>query len=154
MRIPTLTRFSLAGFLLLFLSATVPGQSPGPAQQQYRINKIDFEGLRKVPKDRALEASKLKLDQEVDLFALRSAANRLHDTGWFNRVTYRQRGLTGLVMHTFLKGDDVISQNEHVFKISGGSFPICSVQLTGASIAAAAGSGFPSNQILRKGRLM
>jgi len=79
------------------------------AAQQFRLGEIEVEGLRKVGKDKVIEASGLKIGQEVDKNALKAAADRLHDTGWFNKVSYRYESAEGQVDVTFEVEEKVLS---------------------------------------------
>src|SRR5262245_15880942 len=99
------------GLLSLFWSLLSHGAS---AQQtsavaRYRLNQIEVEGLRNVGKDRVVEVSALKLEQEVDTDLLKAAVNRLYDTGWFNRVTYRYEYSAGRMDLTFVVEEKVLA---------------------------------------------
>jgi outer membrane protein assembly factor BamA len=73
------------------------------------VNKIEVEGLRKVNREKVIEASGLKIGQEVDMNAVKAAANRLHDSGWFNDVSYRYDFSEGQIDVTFVVEEKVLS---------------------------------------------
>lgn len=94
---------------LSLLLLTTVAFSQTTAAQQFRLGKIEVEGLRKVGKDKVIEASGLKIGQEVDTKALKAAADRLHDTAWFNKVSYRYEHTEGQVDVTFDVEEKVLS---------------------------------------------
>src|SRR5262245_17197396 len=107
MRKQWILRLAILGFSLLLLPTRVHGQTTAP--QQFRVNKIEVEGLRKVNKEKVIEASGMKIGQEVDMNAVKAAANRLHDSGWFNNVSYRYDFSEGRIDLTFVVEEKVLS---------------------------------------------
>jgi outer membrane protein assembly factor BamA len=95
-------KLSLLSLAPAVLSQTTP-------TQQFRLNKIEVEGLRKVDKEKVVEACGLKIGQDVDMGALKAAANRLHDSGWFTQVTYRYNFAEGQMDVTFEVEEKVLS---------------------------------------------
>ena len=107
MRMRWLLQIILLKLCLLSLAPVVPGQATAP--QQFRLSKIEVEGLRTVSKEKVIEACGLKIGQEVDLGAIKTAANRLHDSGWFTQVTYRYNFSEGQIDVTFEVEEKVLS---------------------------------------------
>jgi len=107
MRTRWLPRLVVLKLFLLLLSPVVFSQTTAP--QQFRLSKIEAEGLRKIGKDKVIEATGLKVGQEVDKNALKAAADRLHDTGWFNKVSYRYDSVEGQLDVTFDVEEKVLS---------------------------------------------
>src|SRR5262245_13894446 len=99
MRMRWLLHVVVLKLFLLLLAPVILGQTTAP--QQFRLNKIEVEGLRKVGKEKVIEACGLKIGQEVDMGALKTAANRLHDSGWFNKVSYSYQFAEGQIDVTF-----------------------------------------------------
>jgi len=106
---PTHWLLRMAALKLTLLSLLPLALGQTTAAQQFRVIKIEVEGLRKVDKDKVIEASGLKIGQEIDLSALKAAANRLHDTGWFNRVSYSYDQAEGQMNVTFEVEEKVLS---------------------------------------------
>ena len=97
----------LFNLLILPLGPSINGQDTTSATQ-YSLNKIEIVGLRKLSKEKVIEASNLKLGQMVDLTTIKTAANRLHDTGWFNSVTYQYQFAEGKIDVTFEVAEKVL----------------------------------------------
>jgi len=100
---------SLCLFNLCFfpLGPSVHGQATTSATQ-YILNKIEVVGLRKISQEKVIEASNLKLGQMIDLNMLKTAANRLHDTGWFNSVVYQYQFNEGRIDVTFEVAEKIL----------------------------------------------
>jgi outer membrane protein insertion porin family len=64
---------------------------PVAAQQNFKIAKIDFEGLNRLTADEVIANTGLKVGEPFSLAALDAAAQRLVDTGRFKNVAYRTR---------------------------------------------------------------
>ena len=107
MRMRWLLHIIVLKLCVLSLAPVVLGQATTP--QQFRLNKIEVEGLRTVSKEKVIEACGLKIGQEVDLGAIKTAANRLHDSGWFTQVTYRYNFSEGQLDVTFEVEEKVLS---------------------------------------------
>jgi len=82
--------------LLLVLSAW-----PGAAQQNFKIEKIEFEGLKRLPADEMIATTGLKVGDTFSLAALDAAAQRLVDSGMFKNVAYRTRPNKDQITITF-----------------------------------------------------
>ncbi len=108
MKISLLRSLRLMTMLLLLLAPSVFGQAGAPTSS-FRLNKIEVAGLRKISKDKVIEASNLKLGQDVDVSALKTAANRLQDTGWFNSVTFHYQFADGRMDVTFEVEEKVLA---------------------------------------------
>lgn len=61
------------------------------AAQNFKIAKIEFEGLSRLSTDEMIENTGLKVGEPFSLAALDAAAQRLLDTGLFKNVAYRTR---------------------------------------------------------------
>ena len=64
---------------------------PVAAQQNFKIAKIDFEGLNRVPADEMIATTGLKIGDSFSVESLDAAAQRLVDSGLFKNVAYRTR---------------------------------------------------------------
>lgn len=68
----------------------------GPAQpkETLKLVKIDFAGLNKRAPDAALAVCGLQVGQTVTQDDIEQAAQRLSDSGWFKKLSYRLKGAT------------------------------------------------------------
>jgi outer membrane protein insertion porin family len=64
-------------------------QSQG--SKSLRLDRLEFEGLKRYGKDQIVEASGLTIGQTVNEILLDESANRLVQTGFFKNVSYRLR---------------------------------------------------------------
>jgi len=83
-------RIMTALFVSLFLLGAdlrVPGQDP--ETQTFRLNKLDVNGLQKISREKFLEASGLRLGQNIKFADLKTVANKLYESGLFASVKYR-----------------------------------------------------------------
>ena len=64
---------------------------PVAAQQNFKIAKIDFEGLSRLSADEVIAHTGLKIGEPFSLAALDAAGQRLVDTGLFKNVGYKTR---------------------------------------------------------------
>lgn len=64
---------------------------PVAAQQNFKIAKIEFEGLNRQSVDEMIATTGLKVGEPFRLASLDAAAQRLVDTGFFKNVAYRTR---------------------------------------------------------------
>ena len=64
---------------------------PVAAQQNFKIAKIEFEGLNRVSADEMIATTGLKIGESFSLASLDAAAQRLVDSGLFKNVAYRTR---------------------------------------------------------------
>jgi len=91
LKLPPLT--VLAFLLLLVL--------PIAAQQNFKIGKIEFEGLNRLPAQDVIATTGLKTGESFSLAALDAAAQRLMDSGNFKNVAYRTRANKDQITITF-----------------------------------------------------
>ena len=79
---PPISRLTLI-FLILVL--------PVAAQQNFKIAKIEFEGLNRLSADEMIATTGLKIGDPFSLEALDAAGQRLVDSGLFKNVGYKTR---------------------------------------------------------------
>ena len=84
--------------LLIVASVTA---SAFAAQQQFKIAKIEFEGLNRLSLEEVMTTTQLKIGQPFDLAALDAAAQRLIDSGMFKNVAYQTRATGDQMTITF-----------------------------------------------------
>jgi outer membrane protein assembly factor BamA len=65
--------------------------SPLRAQEQAKLARIEFGGLKKISSEQVTELTGLKIGQVVDQKALDGAADKLLQSGLFRRLSYRLR---------------------------------------------------------------
>lgn len=78
-------------FLLTFslrAMAQEPAEKP-PELPPLRLNEIKFEGLQKYDQEAVTKITELKLNEKVDLNAIKAAMRKLVLTGYFSKVNYR-----------------------------------------------------------------
>lgn len=71
------------------------------AQQNFKIAKIEFEGLNRLSADEMILTTGLKPGESFDLPALDVAAQKLVDSGLFKKVGYRTRANRDQITITF-----------------------------------------------------
>ena len=95
---------------LALLSMLVCGSTALAAQQNFKISKIEFEGLQRLSAEDIIETSTLKIGQPFDVSVLDVAAQRLMDSGLFKNVAYQTHANRDQITITFLveetKGGD------------------------------------------------
>lgn len=89
--------------------------SVSAAQQNFKIAKIEFEGLNRLSVDEMLTAAGLRVGDAFDLAALDAAAQRLVDTGLFTNVAYRTRSDHDQLTITFQVEEAKLSSSRVVF---------------------------------------
>lgn len=104
---PRLTNHLLLAILLIASSAFAF------AQDARVIGKIEFEGLNQIAANEALATSGLKPDQPFKVDEVDAAAQRLIDSGLFNKISYRTRTAGTKVTITF-----------QVEEVRGGDAPV------------------------------
>jgi outer membrane protein assembly factor BamA len=83
-------RMTLALFASLFLLTGLGARAQqNPEAQAYRLNKVDINGLEKISREKFLEVSGLTLGQSLKFADLKTATNKLVDSGLFANVRYR-----------------------------------------------------------------
>jgi outer membrane protein assembly factor BamA len=85
----------LPAFFLAFSLTTL-------AQQNFKIAKIEFEGLNRLSAEEMIATTELKVGQQFELSALDAAAQRLVDSGFFKNVAYRTRPNRDQITITFV----------------------------------------------------
>lgn len=93
-------RFGLSVLMVVGLAAIVSAQEP-PPDAKMRLTKIEFEGLQKQTRDKLLTVVQLQISQTVDMEAVKAAAQRLTQTGLFEKVAYRYRFNSAIIELTF-----------------------------------------------------
>lgn len=86
---------------VLFLSATHVWAQQGSNPKSARLIKIEFVGLNRYSQEEAVEASGLRIGQNVDEASLDAAANRLMGSGLFAKLSYRYRTTGDQAIVTF-----------------------------------------------------
>jgi len=71
------------------------------AQQNFKIAKIEFDGLQHLAADDLFTTTALKIGQPFDVAALDSAAQRLMDSGLFKNIAYRTHATGDQITITF-----------------------------------------------------
>ena len=80
----------LALFVSLLLAIGLSAKAqPDPETVTFRLNKIEVNGLQKVSREKFLEASGLRLGQNIKFADLKTVADKLYNSGLFARVSYR-----------------------------------------------------------------
>ena len=85
------------------------------AQQNFRIAKIEFEGLQRFSLDEMILKTELKAGQQFDLTALDAAAQRLMDSGFFKNVAYRTKPNRDQITITFVVEEAKVTTSRVVF---------------------------------------
>lgn len=92
-------------FVCLLLAATPSRaqqqQQTQGAQQAFKIDHVEFKGLERVKESDALEKSGLQAGQTVSIEEVDAAANRLLDSGLFEKLSYSVKGKAEGAVVTF-----------------------------------------------------
>lgn len=88
---------------------------PVAAQQNFKIAKIDFEGLNRLSADEVLVHTGLKIGEPFSLAALDAAGQRLVDTGFFKNVGYKTRPNKDQITIIFQLEEAKVSNSRVVF---------------------------------------
>jgi outer membrane protein assembly factor BamA len=91
----------LAALLSMLSTVSVCAQEPPPGTK-WRLDKLEFEGLKNHKQEDAAAITGMKIGQTVDLDLIKSAAQKLGTAGLFNGVRYRYRYSTDRIEVTFL----------------------------------------------------
>jgi len=86
---------------------------PVAAQQNFKIAKIEFEGLNRLSPEDMIATTGLKVGEPFSLAALDAAAQRLIDSGNFKNVAYRTRPSKDQISITF-QVEEVIGASSRV----------------------------------------
>jgi outer membrane protein assembly factor BamA len=84
-----LSRVHVSLWLIIVLFVGVQAHSQDVSKTQFKLTKINFEGLASVPKEKAVEATGLKIGQTILLENLKQTSQLLLESGLFNSVKLR-----------------------------------------------------------------
>lgn len=85
------------------------------AQQNFTISKIEFEGLKRLSAAEITATTGLKAGDRFVLKSLDAAAQKLIDSGLFNKVSYRTRSAKQQMTITFLVEEANVTSSRVVF---------------------------------------
>ncbi|HEU5460527.1 MAG TPA: POTRA domain-containing protein, partial [Pyrinomonadaceae bacterium] len=88
---------------------------PVAAQQNFKITKIEFEGLSRLSPDEVLANTGLKIGEAFSLASLDAAAQRLVDTGLFKNVGYKTRPTKDQITIIFQVEEAKVASSRVVF---------------------------------------
>jgi outer membrane protein insertion porin family len=88
---------------------------PVAAQQNFKIAKIEFEGLNRLSAGEALANTGLKIGEAFSLASLDAAAQRLVDTGLFKNVAYKTRPVKDQITIVFQLEEAKVGSSRVVF---------------------------------------
>ncbi|HEU0252115.1 MAG TPA: POTRA domain-containing protein, partial [Pyrinomonadaceae bacterium] len=88
---------------------------PVAAHQNFTIQKIEFEGLKRLSTEEVLASTGLKTGDRFALSAVDAAAQKLMNTGNFNRVAYKTRAANQQMTITFVVEEANLSSSRVVF---------------------------------------
>jgi outer membrane protein assembly factor BamA len=91
-----------SGYLTLLPAFVLALSLTTLAQQNFKIAKIEFEGLNRLSAEEMIATTELKVGQQFELSALDAAAQRLVDSGFFKNVAYRTRPNRDQITITFV----------------------------------------------------
>lgn len=100
--------------MLVLCAANVCAQEP-PPDAKLKLTKIEFEGLQTQNRDKLVVISELQVEQIVTMDSVKSAAQRLSQTGMFNKVAYRYRFSSTVIELTFELEEKTIGKRPCVF---------------------------------------
>ncbi len=104
--LPPLTRLTLIVLILAL---------PVAAQQNFKIAKIDFEGLNRISAEEMIATTGLKIGEPFSLASLDAAAQRLVDSGLFKNVGYRTRPNKDQITIIFQVEEAKVSSSRVIF---------------------------------------
>ena len=84
-------------------------------QQNFKIAKIEFEGLNRLNADEILATTELKVGQQFELSALDAAAQHLVDSGFFKNVAYRTKPNRDQITITFVVEEAKVGTSRVIF---------------------------------------
>ena len=88
---------------------------PVAAHQNFTIQKIEFEGLKRLSAEEVLASTGLRTGDRFALSAVDAAAQKLMNTGNFNRVAYKTRAANQQMTITFVVEEANLSSSRVVF---------------------------------------
>jgi outer membrane protein insertion porin family len=86
-----LQKNSLLIIFIFCFHLVVPAAFAQQVSKSLRLDRLEFEGLKRYGKDQIVEASGLTIGQPINETLLDESANRLVQTGFFKNVSYRVR---------------------------------------------------------------
>ena len=101
----------LPPLIVIFLLVVLPVA----AQQNFKIAKIDFEGLNRLSADDVMAHTGLKVGDRFSLAALDAAGQRLVDSGLFKNVGYKTRPNKDQITIIFQLEEAKVSNSRVVF---------------------------------------
>lgn len=101
----------LPRLIVIFLLVVLPVA----AQQNFKIAKIDFEGLNRLSADEVMAHTGLKVGDRFSLAALDAAGQRLVDSGLFKNVGYKTRPNKDQITIIFQLEEAKVSSSRVVF---------------------------------------
>jgi outer membrane protein insertion porin family len=104
-------RLPLPLLALIFLILVLPVA----AQQNFKIGKIEFEGLSRLSADEVTAQTGLKIGEPFSLAALDAAGQRLVDTGLFKNVGYKTRPVKDQITIIFQLEEAKVASSRVVF---------------------------------------
>jgi outer membrane protein insertion porin family len=97
-----LTLLAVALFVLALCPSPLRAQQQAQAPAQtLKLDRIEFKGLERVTEAEALEKSGLQAGQTVSIDEVDTAANRLLESGLFEKLSYSVKGKTDKAVVTF-----------------------------------------------------
>ncbi|MBO0801352.1 MAG: hypothetical protein J2P31_21240, partial [Blastocatellia bacterium] len=87
------SRTMLVVLVLLIVLPSLAAQEPRPGTK-WKLDKIEFEGLKNQKQEDAAAITGMKIGQLVDLDLIKAAAQKLGTAGLFSGVSYRYRYTT------------------------------------------------------------
>lgn len=85
------------------------------AHQSFTIQKIEFEGLKRLTPEEVVATSGLKIGDRFALASLDAAAQKLMDSGNFSKVAYKTRVAKEQMTITFLVEEATVTTSRVVF---------------------------------------
>src|SRR5687767_12520079 len=86
-----------------------------PAYQNLTIQKIEFEGLKRLSTEEVVATTGLKTGDRFALASLDAAAQKLMDSGLFNKVAYKTRAAKQQITITFQVEEATVTSSRVVF---------------------------------------
>jgi outer membrane protein assembly factor BamA len=106
---------SLFKYFVLIAAVVLSLNTAAPAQQIFKIAKIEFEGLNRFSVQEATATTELKVGDQFELATLDAAAQRLLDSGNFKNVAYRTRPARDQITITFVVEETKVTSSRVIF---------------------------------------
>lgn len=88
---------------------------PANAQQNFTIQKIEFEGLKRLSPEEVTTTTGLRVGDPFAIASLDAAAQKLLDSGQFNKVAYKTRASNQQLTITFQVEEAIVTNSRVVF---------------------------------------